>query len=272
MTLTINERLKKARSNWKRELGAPDSIPDSIDTGLALGDSGQKFGTEGLLRFYPVNLDLHDRRVVIVGGGAVAARKALRLVAAGARLTVVAPLLDDRLAALAAAGSLLHLERDYLPGDLEGALLAFAATNDAAVNLAVAAEAKERGVLVDVVDAPRQGDFTTPAVLSRGDLLITASTAGASPGLARRIIGELEPLFGEEYAETVTLLTEVREKILTEKGGSAYNERVFAELAALDLPALIKNGHRDALDQILLKLSASGSQAAPDGAGKKDPS
>jgi len=218
------------------------------------------------VRYYPINLDLNGRDVVIVGGGAVAARKALRLVAAGARLRVVAPQLDERLAALAAAGSLVHLERAYLPGDLAGALLAFAATDDPEVNRAVAAEARERGVLIDVVAAALEGDFTTPALLARGDLLITASTGGASPGLARRIIKELEPLFGDEYAQSVTLLGQIREKLLTEKGGSAYNGRVFAELAALDLPALIKDGRKDALDQLLLRLSASESRPGPDGA------
>jgi precorrin-2 dehydrogenase/sirohydrochlorin ferrochelatase len=219
------------------------------------------------VRYYPINLDLQDRRVIIVGGGAVAARKARRLVAAGAQLCVVAPLIDERLAALVTAGSLVHLDRNYRYGDLEGATLAFAATNDPAVNSAVAAEAKRRGVLVDVVSAPREGDFITPALLNRGDLLITASTAGASPGLARRVIAELEPLFGEEYAQSVALLGQVREKLLTEKGGSAYNVRVFAELAALDLPALIKDGKiHDALDQLLLRLSASESRPGPDGA------
>ena len=242
----------------------------------ALGDSGAVLiliSPENAVRYYPVNLLLNGRCVVIVGGGAVAARKALRLLSAGARLSVVAPLLDERLAKLAAAGSLVHLARPYLPGDLAGALLAFAATNDPAVNLAVAAEARERGVLIDVVAAPREGDFTTPALLCRGDLLITASTAGASPGLARRIIQELEPLFGEEYAESLTILARLREKLLTEKGGSAYNERVFAELAALDLPALIKGGGKDSLDQLLLRLTASESPPGPDGAElKKDPS
>jgi precorrin-2 dehydrogenase / sirohydrochlorin ferrochelatase len=218
------------------------------------------------VRYYPINLDLNGREVVIVGGGAVAARKALRLVAAGARLRIVAPQLHERLAALAAAGSLVHLERAYQPGDLTGALIAFAATDDAEVNRAVAAEARECGVLIDVVAAPREGDFTTPALLARGDLLITASTGGASPGLARRIIKELEPLFDEEYAQSVTLLAQLREKLLTEKGGSAYNGRVFAELAALDLPALIKDGRKDALDQLLLRLSASESRPGPDGA------
>jgi len=224
------------------------------------------------LHFYPINLDLNGRRVVIVGAGRVAARKAERLLAAGARLTVVAPLVEEGLAALADLGEITLLRRDYLPGDLEGALLAFAATDDEAVNLAVAAEARERGILVDLVAAPGEGDFTTPALLSRGELLITASTGGASPQLARRIISELAAVFGEEYGEVVSLLGAGREKILTEKGGSAYNERVFAELAALDLPALIKNGQRDALDQILLKLAASGCRPDPDGAEKKDPS
>lgn len=224
------------------------------------------------MRYYPVNIDLNDQRVVIVGGGAVAARKSRRLVSAGARLSVIAPQLDDRLAALAKAGSLVHLARHYLYGDLEGALLVFAATDDSTVNLAVAAEGKERGILVDVVDAPGKSGFITPAVLERGDLLITVSTAGASPALSRRIVGELETLFGAEYVEAVALLGAVREKILTEKGGSAYNERVFAELAALDLPALCKSGLRDAIDQILLKHSASAPVPGPVGAEKKDPS
>jgi len=224
------------------------------------------------LRYYPINLDLHDRPVVIVGGGAVAARKAKRLVEAGARLTVVAPQVVESLSNAAAAGKLTHLKRSYRPGDLAGALLAFAATGDPEVNLAVAAEARERGIPVDVVDAPAESNFHTPAVLQRGDLTITVSTAGASPALSRRIVEQLDPLFGPEYAETVALLGEIREKILTVKGGSAYTERVFAELVALDLPSLIKNGQRDVIDQILLKLSAAEARPGADEAEQKDPS
>lgn len=224
------------------------------------------------MRYYPINLDVKDRPVVIIGGGTVAARKAKRLLEAGARVTVVAPHLDERLAALADQGSLVHQGRGYLPGDLCGALLAFAATDDAQVNRAVAQEARELGVLVDLVAEPQQGDFTTPATLSRGELLITASTGGASPGLSRRIIEVLTPLFGDEYAKSVMLLGLAREKLLTEKGGNAYNERVFAELAGLDLSQLIKNGQQDALDQILLRLSDSGSKRGPEEPNKKDPS
>ncbi|BCG45649.1 Precorrin-2 oxidase [Citrifermentans bremense] len=224
------------------------------------------------MRYYPINIDLHDQSVVIVGGGKVAARKANRLIAAGARLTVVAPILAPTLAELAKKGALRHLERDYRHGDLAGALLAFAATDNPLLNREVAAEAKERGILVDVVDAPRQSAFTTPAVLEQGDLLITVSTGGASPSLSRQIVAMIEPLFGPEYAEAVSLLGTAREKLLTEKVVNEYNDPVFAELAALDLPALIKNGQRDVIDQILLKLSATGARPGPDGADKKEPS
>jgi len=224
------------------------------------------------LRYYPINLDLVDRPVLIVGGGAVAARKAARLVAAGARVTVVAPRLDQRLAELAAQGKLTHLPRAYQHGDLAGALLAFAATDAPEVNRAVAEEARNLGVLVDLVADPRSGDFITPAVLSRGELLITASTSGASPGLSRQIIEELEPLFDDEYAKSVMLLGEAREKLLTEKGRTAYNERVFAVLKALDIHQLVKKGQLEALDQILQKLSESAVQPVPEGLNKKDPS
>lgn len=224
------------------------------------------------MRRYPINMNLTGRLVVIVGGGRVAARKAGRLVDAGAKLTVVAPALAKQLDVLVEQGKVLHLCRAYQPGDLTGAVLAFAATDDSGVNRLVVEEARTLNILVDSVDAPKESDFATPAVLQQGDLLITVSTGGASPALARRIVEQLEPLFGNEYNEAVALLGTVREKLLTEKVGNAYNDPVFAELAALDLPALIRTGQRDAIDQILQKLSATGATSGSVGAGKKDPS
>ena len=224
------------------------------------------------MRYYPINLDIRNKAVVIVGGGAVAGRKAARLAAAGAVVTVVSPRLHESLSALVAQGRVLHEAKEYRDGDLKGALLAFAATDDHAVNRAVAAEASRRGVLVDVVDSPGSGSFTTPAVLQRGELMLTVSTGGASPALSREIVGKLEQIFGPEYEEAVMLLASAREKILTEKGGNAYNARVFAELAALDLPALIKNGQRDVIDQLLLKLSIPALQTGRERADEKDPS
>jgi len=224
------------------------------------------------LRHYPINLILTGKKVVIVGGGRVAARKAARLVEAGAALTVVAPHLDPSLARLVSEGKAAHVPRGYAEGDLSGAGLAFAATDDPAVNAAVAAEAHRLGILVDRVDAPSDSDFSTPAVVNRGDLQITVSTGGVSPTLSRDLIARLEAQFGPEYAEALELLKAVREKILTAKASSEYNNPVFSELAALDLPAIIRNGSRDEAHQLLLKLLGPDFEQVLRRAVEKDPS
>lgn len=224
------------------------------------------------MRFYPINLDLKGRRVTVVGGGSVAARKVQRLVAAGARVTVVAPDRHPALELLAARGQIAVTDRPYREGDLQGAFLVFAATADRGVNRSVAQEARREGILVDQVDDPDASDFSTPALLERGELLIAVSTGGASPALAREIVRQLEEQFGAEYATALALLGRVREKILTEKVGDAYNSGVFAQLALHDLPALIRNGEKEKIDQILLKLVGPGFTADADQAEKKDPS
>jgi siroheme synthase-like protein len=100
--------------------------------------------------------------------------------------------------------------RPYREGDLEGAFLAFAATNRREVNAAVAREAQERGVPINVADEPSEGDFALPSTLRRGQLQVAVSTGGASPTLARRIRRELEGLFRYEWAGVVEALHRAR--------------------------------------------------------------
>lgn len=156
---------------------------------------------------YPIFLDLEGKRCVVVGGGKVADRKARKLLQARARVVVVSPEVEPGLASVA---SEVH-ERPYRVGDLEGASLAFAATDRREVNAAVAAEAKERGVPVNVADEPGEGDFALPSVLRRGQLQVAVSTAGASPTLAGRVRRELEGRFGPEWAGIVEELGRARE-------------------------------------------------------------
>lgn len=222
------------------------------------------------MRYFPVNLDIRDKPVIIVGGGGVAARKCRALLAAEARITVIAPTLEPRLHELAVQGRITHLAREYAPGDLAGAFLVFIATNSRIVNRAVANEAKNRNLLADVVDAPVMGNFTSPAVLARGDLLIAVTTSGKSPALARKIRAELELRYGPEYAEALRLLGKVREKLLTETGKSTYNEQIFNRLVAHDLPALLKCNATSEIDHLLLKLVGPGFTLAELGMGKKD--
>jgi siroheme synthase-like protein len=100
--------------------------------------------------------------------------------------------------------------RPYKEGDLEGAYLAFAATDSRQVNSAVAREANERGVFVNVADKPSEGSFALPSTLRRGDLQVAVSTGGASPTLARSIREELERKFGPEWAGLVEELRRAR--------------------------------------------------------------
>ena len=129
----------------------------------------------------------------------MASRKASKLLQAGAEVVVVSP---EVLPELAGMGVEIQ-HRTYEYGDLEGAILAFTATDSREVNAAVAREAKERGVPVNVADSPSEGDFAVPSTLRRGDLQVAVSTGGASPTLARRIRNELEETFGPEWAGIV---------------------------------------------------------------------
>ena len=124
-------------------------------------------------------MDVSGRRCVVVGGGGVAARKARGLLGSGARVVVISP------------------------ADLSGAFLAFAATDSREVNAAVAREARESGVPVNVADRPAEGDFALPSVLRRGGLQVAVSTGGASPTLARRVRAGLEASFAPEWAGIV---------------------------------------------------------------------
>ncbi|MDF2500363.1 MAG: cysG [Anaerosporomusa subterranea] len=165
------------------------------------------------MRYYPINLDIAGRDCVVIGGGAVAERKVETLVDVGAAVTVISPQLTPVLAHLAANSTICWQQRVWQVGDLSTCFLAICATNDEAVNAAAAAEARQAGALVNVVDTPALCDFTLPALVSRGDLLITVSTGGASPILARRIREQIEQLYGEDFGNYLAELAAVREQM-----------------------------------------------------------
>ena len=143
---------------------------------------------------------------MVVGGGTVATRKACKLLQAGAEVVVISPEVRPELLGM----DVEVYDRAYEYGDLEGAYLAFTATDSRGVNAAVAREAKERGVCINVADRPSEGDFAVPSTLRRGGLQVAVSTGGASPTLAKRIREELEASFGPEWAGVVEELEAVR--------------------------------------------------------------
>ena len=177
----------------------------------------------------------HD--LIVVGGGAVAERKAAGLARAGACVRVVAPTVTAGLEAQARDGLVDLRRRAFRENDVEGVFLVYAATDDAAVNEAVYAEAEARGVPANVVDDPAHCSFIVPSVVRRGPLQLAVSTSGAAPVLAKRLRRELEGRFPEDWAVYVDLLAEVRALVRSRMAGGEAERAPVLE-AACDLGVL----------------------------------
>jgi precorrin-2 dehydrogenase/sirohydrochlorin ferrochelatase len=178
-----------------------------------------------------LNIQMHGRQVVIIGGGTVALRKFRTLLAAGASITVVAMDIRPEIVALAEAGALSVRVGCYRSADLDGAFLVIAATDNATVNERIASDARERGILAAVADNPAEGDCTFPAMLRRGDLEIAVSTGGRCPAFAADVRDCIAGVIGHEYGDILEQLAGEREKLLTNGSPSTYNTHVLRSLA-----------------------------------------
>jgi uroporphyrin-III C-methyltransferase/precorrin-2 dehydrogenase/sirohydrochlorin ferrochelatase len=183
----------------------------------------------------PLFMRLTGRSVLVVGGGAVAERKVGELLAVGARVRVVAPVCIPSLEQAAARGEVVIDARGFVPDDLDGAWLAVAATDDPAVNAAVAAAAEPRRVFVNAVDDPPNATAFFGSVIRRAPFLVAISSSGELPALSRLLREVLErALPDERYIEAARAL---RRKWRAE--GTVMSSR-FAELlrglVALDPP------------------------------------
>ncbi|MBV8955208.1 MAG: bifunctional precorrin-2 dehydrogenase/sirohydrochlorin ferrochelatase [Solirubrobacterales bacterium] len=160
--------------------------------------------------FYIACLKLKGRRALVVGGGDVGLEKVEGLLACDAAVTLVAPEAHRELVQLALEGSIRWERREYQPEDLDGCLIAIAATGDTDVNIRVFEDAEQRAMLVNVVDVPPLCNFILPAIVRTGPLAVAISTAGASPALAKRMKREIAEMFGEPYANLAILLNDAR--------------------------------------------------------------
>lgn len=166
------------------------------------------------MALFPLFLKLTSRPCVVIGAGHLAESKIESLQTAGAHITVIAPHASARILALAEAGEVHYVARPYRDGDLAGAFLVIAATNEPAVNRAVFAEAEAGGVLCNAVDDPPFCDFYFPSVVRRGDLQIAISTAGHSPALAQRLRKELNEQLPLDLGDWLTELGNLRREVV----------------------------------------------------------
>ena len=226
---------------------------------------------------FPLFADLNGRAVLVVGGGAVAARKVEALLHAGARPRVGAPELAPSLRALADAGRIEWLPGRFTPDWLaEDIWLVVAATDDVAVNQATASAAGERRLFVNVVDDAQLSRFHLPAVVERGPLQIAISSGGGAPMVARHVRRRIEELFDDSWGRLTELLGRKRAHIRARFPDTAARRRFFDRLLEGPLPGLLRRGQRAAAEDALRHALAGEAPAAAGsvvlvGAGSGDP-
>ena len=193
-------------------------------------------------RYYPLFVDLKGRRCVVVGGGAIAQRKALALVRSGASVSVISPTVTPRLQAVARQGRLRHIARWVRSDDLRGSWLVISATNDPAINARVARAAKRLRIFVNVVDQSALCSFIAPAIFQRGLLTVAFSTAGASPLMAKRLRRAFARRLGGEHARMLRLLEALRPAVHARLRLPAARKRYFESLLDGPLNQLVRRG------------------------------
>jgi precorrin-2 dehydrogenase/sirohydrochlorin ferrochelatase len=179
---------------------------------------------------YPIFLELGGRRVVLVGGGAVAVRKAGALLEAGARLVVVAQKPSEAMIGLCTSHGAELIRDRYSKQYIAEAVLAIAATDDERVNEQVCRDCQELEILCNVVDEPRLCDFFVPAVVKRGDLQIAIGTEGYCPAYAGHLRKKLETMFTEQHGQFLAELEGARREIIEQIPSPADRKSLLGKL------------------------------------------
>src|SRR5579859_1648975 len=204
--------------------------------------------------YYPLMLDVRCRKALVIGGDAVAAQKARALSACGAKVTVLATDFCPELLTMQDRDEVTLHARAYKSGDLAGAFVVVAATNEPQLIEAIWAESQQRGQLVNIVDVPDRCTFIVPSVLRRGPLTIAVSTGGTNPSLAKRIRQSLENTFPPAYGDYLRLAALVRGFL--RRQGISYDQRdaFFGEFYQSEILELLATGDEQAALNVTIEL------------------
>lgn len=215
--------------------------------------------------FLPVFLRLQGQRALVVGGGAVALRKASMLLRAGARVCLVAPQISAELRTLLDADGHELYQREFAREDLDGVKLVVAATDDQVVNKAVYQYASARNLPVNVVDNPALCSFIFPSIVDRSPLLVAVSSGGNAPVLARLLRARLETLIPSAYASLAQLLGKYRQTAKTQLSSLTLRMRFWESIVNGPVAELVMSGQQDKAEQLLLETLAQQDDAPAKG-------
>ncbi|MDA1370692.1 MAG: siroheme synthase CysG [Proteobacteria bacterium] len=198
------------------------------------------------MEFLPIFLDIRDRKCVVVGGGQIALRKALLLARAGARLQIVCENVSAALTEFGNANPVEFSTEGFNSSHLEDAALVIAATDNPEVNRLISAAARERDILVNVVDQPALCTFILPSVVDRSPVVIAVSSSGNSPVLTRKLKELNEVMLPERIGEFAEILGSFRERVKSQIGKFSDRVRYWESLLESDIPELVYSGNSSA--------------------------
>ena len=210
------------------------------------------------MRYYPINLDVKNRKCLVVGGGAVGTRKVNTLLECGARVAVVSVEPTPQLTRLASEGSITLRKRNYRSDDITGMFLVIGATDDETLNHQVSKDAERANILCNIADRPEVCNFILPSIVRRGELVITVSTSGKSPALAKHLRQKLETQFGQEYADFLLLMGAIRKKLLNQAHEPEAHKEIFHKLIDSNLIELMRAGKAEEINSVLYKILGEG--------------
>jgi len=210
------------------------------------------------MRYYPVSLDIKNRKCLVVGGGGVGARKVVTLLDSGAKVTVISPVVRRSLLELADRGLITLEKRPYRKTDLDGMFLVIGTTDDEELNRQISIDAEKLNMLCNIADRPKVCNFILPSIVNRGDLTISISTSGKSPALAKKLRIELKEQFGNEYAELLRLMGAIREKLLSQKHEPEAHKHLFEQLITRSLLDMIRGNRKGEIDSLLSEVLGEG--------------
>ena len=200
--------------------------------------------------YYPVFLNLKGRRCVVIGGGEIAEGKLVKLVDSGAKIVLISPDATQNIRDIASRGDVDLILRKYQTGDLAGAFLAIAATNDRVVNQVIFEEAENLGVLLNAVDDPSRCSFIAPSIIERGPVTLAISTGGASPALARKLRETLAESPALDWADATSVLSKARRMIKEQR--IAVDPQRWQCCMTPELLALVRSNREDEALEMLM--------------------
>jgi len=210
------------------------------------------------MKYYPVHLDINNRNCLVVGGGSVGTRKVKTLINCGARVKVISLTVSQQLRELAASGDIILAERSYQSEDLKAVFLVIGATDDDKLNKQISNDADRLNTLCNIADRPEVCNFILPSIVHRDDLVITISTSGKSPALAKKLRQALENQFGEEYGTLLHLMGAIRKKLLQQAHEPEAHKPLFEQLINSDLIVMIQKGKTEEIDALLFDILGKG--------------